>query len=484
MHRCPGHKLFGSGADVCGPGGEWTGRQLLGARAGNVRSRTPTFRDELSGRRPGTAEYRPKLRVGLDLATAVRGQLAGVLEVGFVRVCFIAHDAELGAVGKGIVELAEGMRLLGVESVAVLPGRRPLTRALQRQGVPVLMLPVPWWCDRYDTPAGRIGRSMANLVLTGPFAAAFRILRCDVVYTHTVVTGVGGMAACLAAVPHVWHVHEYGYEDHRLHFDFGFERTARLVGRWSAAVICVSKALARRYESFVPAARLHVIYQSVTVRPDAEAEEKAIRERCQVGRALRLILVGEVKEGKGQVDAVRGTALLARDGIDTELLLVGNVEPSYGRYLRQTIEELGIGDRVRFVGWVENPYPLVRSADVALMCSRSEAFGRVTVEAMLAGKPVVGARAGATPELVREGFNGLLYSPGDAAELARQVAVLHRHPQRAREMGEAGRRWAARTFTVQRYAAEVAQVLRAAAGVRQAEAVSGSAPLPRRPSVS
>jgi len=87
---------------------------------------------------------------------------------------------------------------------------------------------------------------------------------------------------------------------------------------------------------------------------------------------------------------------------------------------------------------------------------------------MLAGKPVVGARAGATPELVREGFNGLLYAPGDAADLARQVAVLHEQPERAREMGEAGRRWASQRFTVERYAAEVAEVLRAAAVAKRA----------------
>lgn len=383
-----------------------------------------------------------------------------------MRVCFIPHDAELGAVGRGIVELAEGMRPLGIRSAAILSGRRPLMQALRRLQVPVVRLPVPWWSDRYDTVAGRAGRTLAGLAMVGPFAAAIKALRCDVVYTHTVNVGVGAVAAALCRVPHVWHLHEFGYEDHRLHFDLGFERTARLIGRLSAACICVSHALARKYEPFVPPGRLHVIYQSVTVRPDAAAEEAAMRERRQSGRALRLVIVGEVKEGKGQEDAVRAVHELVRRGIDAELLVVGGIDPPYGRHLGRLVGELGIGERVRFVGRVDNPYPLVRAADIALMCSRSEAFGRVTVEAMLAGKPVVGARAGATPELVREGFNGLLYEPGDAADLARQVAVLHEQPQRAREMGEAGRRWASQRFTVERYAAEVAEVLRAAAAAR------------------
>ena len=55
------------------------------------------------------------------------------------------------------------------------------------------------------------------------------------------------------------------------------------------------------------------------------------------------------------------------------------------------------------------------------MCSRAEAFGRVTVEAMKLGLPVIGAARGATPELVRDGWNGLLYAHGDANELAGKI---------------------------------------------------------------
>ena len=119
----------------------------------------------------------------------------------------------------------------------------------------------------------------------------------------------------------------------------------------------------------------------------------------------------------------------------------------------------GLDNQVKFTGQVEDPGPSVKAADIALVCSRSEAFGRTTVEAMKLGKPVVGARGGATPELIRENFNGLLYAPGDYLDLSRKIKFLIDHPEAARQMGENGRRWAGEEFTVGKYAGKVLQVL-------------------------
>ena len=65
---------------------------------------------------------------------------------------------------------------------------------------------------------------------------------------------------------------------------------------------------------------------------------------------------------------------------------------------------------------------------MVLMCSRSEAFGRVTVEALKSGRPVVGTRSGGTTELISEGVNGLLFAPGDAEGLANALRHLATEP--------------------------------------------------------
>jgi glycosyltransferase involved in cell wall biosynthesis len=141
------------------------------------------------------------------------------------------------------------------------------------------------------------------------------------------------------------------------------------------------------------------------------------------------------------------------------LNLVGTGEPADIEKVKSAILSCGLEKAVKFWGQVPDPSPIVKGCDIALMCSRSEAFGRATVEAMKLGKPVVGAGGGATPELIRENFNGLLYAPGNYEELAQKIKFLIDNPDMARQMGENGRRWAQEEFTLEKYAGKVLCVL-------------------------
>ena len=124
------------------------------------------------------------------------------------------------------------------------------------------------------------------------------------------------------------------------------------------------------------------------------------------------------------------------------------------------------------IGHTEDPLPYFGEAHVALMCSRQEAFGRVTVEAMKMGRPVIGVNSGGTPELVRDGFNGFLYTPGDLKDLADKIEILCADRERTRRLGLQAREWATRPFNQAQYGRDMLAVLR--------EAVAGNGPS-RRP---
>jgi len=116
-------------------------------------------------------------------------------------------------------------------------------------------------------------------------------------------------------------------------------------------------------------------------------------------------------------------------------------------------------NNVKFIGYVDDPSPFVRKADIALMCSRFEAFGRVTIEAMKLGKPVIGAKSGGTTELIRNNFNGFLYTPGNYRELAEKILTLYEHPDLLKEFGENGKKWANEQFTEERFGREIINTL-------------------------
>ncbi len=98
-----------------------------------------------------------------------------------------------------------------------------------------------------------------------------------------------------------------------------------------------------------------------------------------------------------------------------------------------------------------DPIGEIDACDVLLLCSRSEAFGRVLVEAMKRGRPVITTRSGGAEELVTASGGGLLYPPGDDAALAEAIDRLGRDPAEARRHAAAGRSWAESHCTLERY---------------------------------
>jgi phosphatidylinositol alpha-1,6-mannosyltransferase len=103
-------------------------------------------------------------------------------------------------------------------------------------------------------------------------------------------------------------------------------------------------------------------------------------------------------------------------------------------------QDLGIGDRVDFLGRVDDAElaDLYKSCELFILPSAQEGFGLVFVEAMAAGKPVIAAQAGAVPEVVVDGQTGALVEYGDEAALARAIAHLCADSELSRRLGSAG----------------------------------------------
>ena len=87
------------------------------------------------------------------------------------------------------------------------------------------------------------------------------------------------------------------------------------------------------------------------------------------------------------------------------------------------------------------------AADIILVCSRNEAFGRVVVDGMKLGRPVVYPRSGGIPEYMKDGVTGLSYSPGDVSELVQRIEDLIDDPERAARIGAEAKRYACAKFT-------------------------------------
>ena len=321
-----------------------------------------------------------------------------------------------------------------------MPWKGSLYRNLRAIGVPCYAVPYRWWAGK-DIPAWtRALRTLLNVPMTAAIAGIVLATRAQLVYTSTFTVSVGAFAALVTGRPHLWHMHELFGENT---FDLGERFSTTLMNRLSTRVVVGSSTVREWYRRFIPDSKIVQIENAVQVPEDAP----------RVARVPgRLVSVGYLKPSKGHEDAIRAVRALVERGLDVSLHVVGSTdEADYLERLSHLVRDLGLESRVHFIGQLPVAFDEMHAAEMLLMCARDEAFGRVTVEAMLLERPVIGAASGATPEIVGDGETGLLYPPGAIDRLADAIEVLLRDPERARAMGRRGREKALRDYGVARY---------------------------------
>jgi glycosyltransferase involved in cell wall biosynthesis len=278
------------------------------------------------------------------------------------------------------------------------------------------------------------------------------------VVSSTVVAPSGALAAAALGIPHLWWVQEFGDRDHGYRFALGRPASLGLVGLLSRRVLVPSRAVQAAIAPAVPRARVDVLRYAVKV-PVVPAPAAG-----PPGEPPRLAVLGRIRPSKGQGDAVRALARLRRR--DAMLDIVGDGTEHDVAALRALAARLGVAGRVRLRGSRPDPVPWLDRADVVVVPSRDEAFGRVAVEAMKRGRAVVGAARAGTAELVRDGETGRAYVPGDVVGLAGTLdALLADDGERAR-LARGGWAWARAVFTPDAHLAAFLAHADAAAGPR------------------
>jgi glycosyltransferase involved in cell wall biosynthesis len=225
----------------------------------------------------------------------------------------------------------------------------------------------------------------------------------------------------------------------------------------------VSHALKRYFLGDLSPPSARVIYNGV-------ASEAVFDERRRAAETLRgrrqpftFALVGRFRDSKGQAAAIAAFSIAAKRHPDIRLILAGDAgntgDQSYLDHCRALARELPAPDRIEFWGYVPDPERAYLAADAVLMCSRNEAMGRVTVEAMSACRPVIGYDSAGTSELVAADRTGQLYR-GDADALAACMTRYIESPDLARQHGDAAWHEARVRYSMETYAAQIFDVLR------------------------
>ena len=227
----------------------------------------------------------------------------------------------------------------------------------------------------------------------------------------------------------------------------GSDPTFRPITHWaieqSDAVTAVSHWLREEaIREFAIRRPIDVVYNFIDPERHARPYPGCIPPQHCTGEAT-LMHISNFRPVKRVEDVVRIFARV-RQKMEARLLLVGDGPTA--EHALQVATELGVADRVFFVGVVEQIEPILQQASLLLLPSETESFGLVALEAMASGVPVIASRVGGLPEVVVHGETGYLAPVGDVDAMAEYALAILQDPDKHRRFSQAAHHRAAQLF--------------------------------------
>lgn len=243
----------------------------------------------------------------------------------------------------------------------------------------------------------------------------------------------------------------------------------RRLARWVAQFIFISRAVAEGYASqgLVPTCS-EVIPNAVGSEAFASPQEtQAIRRRLGWSDHNFIVVnTGRLVRWKGQDIFLQAMARVADVAPHMRCFIVGEPDGdvksmAFAEELMVLAQNLGLAERVTFTGFRDDALQLIKASDVVVhSASTPEPFGRVIIEGMAAGKPVVATRAGGVVDIIEHGRDGLLVPPGDSQAMAEAVLAVQADPVWAGRLGARAQEKVSRQFTLDQHAQRVQRVYR------------------------
>ncbi len=351
------------------------------------------------------------------------------------------HAAVMGGAQHSLYDIARHFN-----STVALFEDGPLRSGLAAAGVPVAVIRMPAALRRSASYAGPIGDALALPDFTCKvrrirrIAKSHNLLYANSLQAFLVAASVGAMARR----PVMWHLREMLSADYiaphrkRLAAALSGHTRVRVVANSSATAQCLLRAGGK-------ADRLAIVHNGIDLDPFT-SQAAGIRRGLGLDGAPLIGMFGRLAKWKGQEVLLDALRLLP----DVQALIVGTAlfeDPAFPGQLRKRAAALGLARRVHFLGHRSDVPAVMQEVDVVVHASVApEPFGRVVAEAMLAGRPVVAARAGGIPEIIEHGRTGLLVRPGDATELAGALGALLGNSDWAGQLGKCAADSARRRF--------------------------------------
>ena len=267
--------------------------------------------------------------------------------------------------------------------------------------------------------------------------------KVDIIHANSSRVDFAAELAMKYNKPLIWHIREFGDMDYKC---FSFRKNyISLMNESAVKFIAVSDAVKEHWiKKGLNKEKIIRIYNGVK-----ESTYNKIRG-SEYGK-VRLLMLGSICETKGQYQIIQAFERMTwQEREKFELNFIGDGAKSYIRKMIKKVEEAGLSQIIHFLGYQEDLQRKISEYDCGIMCSKSEGFGRVTIEYMMAGLPVIASNTGANKELIIDNSNGLLYQWNNIDDLKRKLIFTLNNIKLLHIMGENAREYALTCFSIKK----------------------------------
>ena len=375
-----------------------------------------------------------------------------------MKILFLDQSGKPGGAELCLIDIAKPYRDSCLVGLFVDGDFRQL---LEQQQIPVEVLATVAIKVRKESSLIQSLSSVTSLLpLIGKVVQKAR--QYDLIYANTQkALVVGALASFLSRRPLVYHLHDILSTDH--FSPTNLKVAVTLANRFASLVIANSKA---SQDAFLAAGGRSDIIDVVYNGFDPEVYQFDRTNVSQLKTKLELdgqFIVGHfsrLSPWKGQHILIEAITYCPRN---VTAIFVGDAlfgEQEYVEQLHKQVAELGLENRVKFLGFRSDVPQLMAICDLVAHTSIApEPFGRVIVEAMLSGTPIVAAQSGGAIELIEPGINGFLVPPDQPQQLAEVINTCHNQPESTIAIAQSAQEMASRRFNQTNIDRQIADLL-------------------------
>lgn len=339
-----------------------------------------------------------------------------------MKICFVAHNSKdhKNGAALSLINVANELANRGIKVLVIIPNKR-LTYPLKHKNIKVIYSPIVSMRTRLEDRSLKnklkeIVKIIINISSTKRLKKILNKENPDIIHINGLDSEVAAKAASQLDIPYLWHIRQLLDEDFSMRLHNEKEIYSYL--KKANEVIGISKAVKEKFEPIVQK-EVKLIYNGIPL------DEYVIKNKPPLysNETVNILIAGRIVEGKGQMQAVKAIKHLVDNNIkNIKLIIVGKVDSeNYYNKMKTYIKKCSLDNHITIYEHTDDLKKLRKKCDIGLICSRKEAFGRVTIETMVSKMLVIGANTGGTKEIVTDQYNGLLYEEGNHIDLSKKI---------------------------------------------------------------